>query len=116
VFHHTIFDGSSYSIWQRDVTAMYRHLATGSPPQARPATAYSDLVAKQQEQAVRHRSYWESRLPKVPPRLDLPVAHREPLNVWRSEVVPLEISPKAFDRLSKMRITSLHVSSRHLQR
>jgi hypothetical protein len=102
VFHHTIFDGTSFFIWQHDVTAFYRQLAAGSRPAVQPAPAYSVLVANQRERAVRHRPYWESLISRVPSRLDLPVAHREPMNVWRPEVVPLEIPLSAFDRLSRM--------------
>ncbi|HEX9937524.1 MAG TPA: amino acid adenylation domain-containing protein, partial [Longimicrobium sp.] len=82
--HHTVFDGWSAGVWERELAALYDAFARGLPsPLPEPAVQYADYAAWQRawmtdEAAERQVAYWRERLEGAPPLLELPTSRPRP--------------------------------------
>jgi amino acid adenylation domain-containing protein len=82
--HHTVFDGWSAGVFQRELAALYDAFARGEPsPLAPLPVQYADYAAWQRvwmtdEAAERQVDYWRGRLDGAPPLLELPTDRPRP--------------------------------------
>ncbi|WP_420126162.1 amino acid adenylation domain-containing protein [Longimicrobium sp.] len=82
--HHTVFDGWSAGVLQRELWALYDAFAGGEPsPLPDLAVQYADFAAWQRgwmtdEAAGRQVAYWRDRLDGAPPLLELPTDRPRP--------------------------------------
>jgi amino acid adenylation domain-containing protein len=98
--HHTVFDGWSAGVFQRELAALYDAFARGEPsPLADLSVQYADYAAWQRgwmtdEAAGRQVAYWRDRLEGAPPLLELPTDHPRPaVQGYRAGMVEGGISP-----------------------
>ncbi|HEU4452177.1 MAG TPA: amino acid adenylation domain-containing protein, partial [Longimicrobium sp.] len=82
--HHTVFDGWSAGVLQRELAALYDAFARREPsPLADLPVQYADYAAWQRgwmtdEAAERQVDYWRGRLDGAPPLLELPTDRPRP--------------------------------------
>lgn len=80
-FHHIIFDGWSLSVFNREVSALYRTFLQGWEIPLPSLTAqYADFALWQHSEAGREKlrhelEYWQQQLAGAPAELDLPKDH-----------------------------------------
>lgn len=77
VVHHSVFDGTSYGIWAREVSTAYRAFLNGRTPSGNPVTQYAEHARRQQETFTgqveqRQLGYWRETLSGAPEVLELP--------------------------------------------
>ncbi|MEO6193015.1 MAG: amino acid adenylation domain-containing protein [Thermoanaerobaculia bacterium] len=83
-FHHTISDGWSIDLFDRELAALYPAQAAGRPsPLAEPALQYADFAVWQRrwltdEVLAPQLAYWRRQLAGMPPALELPVDRPRP--------------------------------------
>jgi amino acid adenylation domain-containing protein len=83
-FHHTISDGWSTDLFDRELAALYPAVAAGRPsPLPEPALQYADFAAWQRrwlnrEVLAPQLAYWRRQLAGMPPSLDLPADRPRP--------------------------------------
>ncbi|HST62299.1 MAG TPA: condensation domain-containing protein, partial [Longimicrobium sp.] len=82
--HHTVFDGWSAGVLQRELATLYEAFSRGEPsPLADLPVQYADYAAWQRgwmtdEAAGRQVAYWRDRLEGAPPLLELPTDRPRP--------------------------------------
>lgn len=82
--HHTVFDGWSANVFQRELVALYEALAAGKPsPLPDLPVQYSDYAVWQRDwlqggELEKQLSYWRERLGGELPVLELPADHPRP--------------------------------------
>jgi aspartate racemase len=99
--HHIAFDGWSWGVFERELTALYKAFLNGKPsPLPELSIQYADFAAWQREwlQAeVLHAQldYWKEKLSGSLPVLDLPTDHPRPgLQTFNGSTVSSMLSPK----------------------
>jgi Condensation domain/Phosphopantetheine attachment site len=100
-FHHTIADGWSVELLDRELAALYPARISGLPsPLAPPILQYTDYAAWQRrwltdEALAPQLDYWRRQLAGMPPALDLPADRpRPPRQSFRGAVEVLSLSPE----------------------
>jgi len=84
-FHHTIADGWSADLFERELAALYPALLAGlASPLPGPTLQYADFALWQRrwltdEVLAPQLAYWRRRLAALPPALDLPADRPRPL-------------------------------------
>jgi amino acid adenylation domain-containing protein len=107
--HHSVFDGWSIDVFQRDLSQAYDALLGGREPDWDPLLVqYADFAAWQrkslsaemlQEQLV----YWRDQLRDMPPTLDLPTDRpRPPVPSYRGSRVEFVVGAQVVDRLREI--------------
>jgi amino acid adenylation domain-containing protein len=82
--HHIVFDEWSLTIFQRELSVLYRAFAAGQPsPLPELAIQYADFAAWQRTQLQgpiyeEQLAYWKRQLHNLPPALELPTDHPAP--------------------------------------
>jgi amino acid adenylation domain-containing protein len=100
-FHHTIADGWSVELLDRELAALYPARVSGLPsPLPAPVLQYADYAAWQRrwltdEVLAPQLAYWRRQLAGMPPALDLPADRpRPPRQSFRGAVRVLSLSPE----------------------
>ncbi len=108
-FHHTISDGWSTDLFDRELAALYPAIAAGSPsPLPEPALQYGDFAAWQRrwlgdEALAPQLAYWRRRLAGLPPPLDLPADRPRPARQsFRGALRFLPLSPDLAARVKAL--------------
>ena len=100
-FHHTIADGWSVELLDRELAALYPARVSGLPsPLPAPVLQYADYAAWQRrwltdEVLAPQLAYWRRQLAGMPPALDLPADRPRPARQsFRGAVRVLALSPE----------------------
>jgi aspartate racemase len=104
-FHHTISDGWSTELLDRELAALYPAQLAGEPsPLPEPVLQYTDVAVWQRrwltdEVLAPQLAYWRQQLAGMPPALDLPADRsRPPRQSFRGEVrllpLPADLSAR----------------------
>ncbi|HLZ58497.1 MAG TPA: amino acid adenylation domain-containing protein [Ktedonosporobacter sp.] len=108
VEHHLIHDGWSFTVFLRELEALYGAFTTGQASQLPPLTLqFADFAHWQHQwmqgsEASRQLAYWKERLANIPPALELPTDYPRPVrqsfrgNVVRA-ILPLPLQYLALD-------------------
>jgi hypothetical protein len=101
VVHHSVFDGTSYGIWAREVSTAYRAFLNGRTPPETTVTQYARHAERQREtftEQVEQRQlrYWRETLSGAPEVLELPAdLPRPPRPSHRAGFVDFTVSEEA---------------------
>jgi amino acid adenylation domain-containing protein len=108
-FHHTIADGWSLEIFDRELAALYPAVACGRPsPLPAPVLQHTDFAAWQRrwltdELLAPQLAYWRRQLAGMAPALDLPADRpRPPRQSFRGAVRALHLPPGLSSGLKEM--------------
>ncbi|MFF5676072.1 amino acid adenylation domain-containing protein [Streptomyces hygroscopicus] len=108
-FHHSVFDGWSIGVFQRELASLYRALEEDTAPDLmEPAVQYADFAAWQREWLSgetldHHVEFWRSRLAGVAPALELPTDRPRPaLPTHRGAVTEFDIPEDLADGLRRL--------------
>jgi amino acid adenylation domain-containing protein len=108
VEHHLIHDGWSFTVFARELSAIYRACVSGTPsPLPEPVLQFADFAAWQRHalegpQGEAQRTYWRNKLAGAPPLLDLPTDHPRPPQLgFRGRAPRFELPPDLFESLSR---------------
>jgi amino acid adenylation domain-containing protein len=98
-WHHLILDGQSFTIFLRDLAALYSAAVGGSPIEMPAAPSFED-DSRRAEADVAGRlpellAHWTKKLSLLPPPVTLPGAKLRPAApTFRGDVVPLGLTPE----------------------
>jgi amino acid adenylation domain-containing protein len=104
--HHTVFDGESIDVFQRDLGQAYQHLLAGEAPRLDPLPMqYAEYAVRQRTatdtaQFREHLDYWKGQLDGFPMDLGLPADRSRPaVPSHRSGTIDVEIDPEVSQAL-----------------
>jgi amino acid adenylation domain-containing protein len=107
--HHSVSDGWSMGIFQRELLALYAAFREGRPsPLAELPVQYADFAAWQRGQLQgpaldRQLAYWKERLAGAPALLELPTDRPRPaVQSFRGARVPVALSGALLERLEAL--------------
>jgi amino acid adenylation domain-containing protein len=107
VEHHLIHDGWSFTVFLRELEALYGAFVSGQAAPLPPLTLqFADFARWQRQwmggsEAERQLAYWKERLANIPPVLELPMDHPRPVRQsFKGSVVRVTL-PLSLQRLAQ---------------
>jgi amino acid adenylation domain-containing protein len=107
--HHIVYDGWSYDIFFRELTALYNAFSSGKPsPLMELSIQYADFAVWQRdwlsgEVLESQLNYWKKKLSGDLPVLELPTDYpRPPIQTHRGAQESLELPPDLSERLKTL--------------